>query len=196
MTRIRLEYVHRYRDRHGKLRHYFRRPGFKQIALPGLPGSTEFAAYEQALAGLPRNEIGASRTRPGTVNAAIVGYYTSLAFREFAPTTQYRRRAILERFRVEHGDNRIATLPQEFIKRMLNRMKPGAARSWLKTLLGLADFTWTKGFAPTIRRAASNCRRKTNHRRPWTEAEIEQYGRTHPVGSKARLAFALGLAPR
>lgn len=146
MTRIRLEYVHRYRDRHGKLRHYFRRPGFKQIALPGLPGSTEFAAYEQALAGLPRNEIGASRTRPGTVNAAIVGYYTSLAFREFAPTTQYRRRAILERFRVEHGDNRIATLPQEFIKRMLNRMKPGAARSWLKTLLGLADFTVDERF--------------------------------------------------
>jgi integrase len=34
---------------------------------------------------------------------------------------------------------------------------------------------------------------KTEHRRPWTDAEIEQYETTHPIGSKARLAFALGL---
>ena len=55
MTRIKLKYVHEYRDVRGKPRRYFRRPGFKQIALPGLPGSTEFmTAYEQALAGLSR----------------------------------------------------------------------------------------------------------------------------------------------
>ena len=82
MTRLKLDYVHEYRDRHGKLRRYFRRPGFKQVALPGLPGSDEFmTAYQLALAGQPpRVEIGAGRTKPGTVNAAIVGYYNSLAF--------------------------------------------------------------------------------------------------------------------
>src|SRR5215469_16243483 len=102
MTRIKLDYVHEYRDRHGKLRRYFRRPGFKQIALPGLPGSSEFmAAYQQALAGLPK-EVGADRTRPGTVNAAIVGYYQCLAFRETATGTQLLRRRILERFRADH----------------------------------------------------------------------------------------------
>jgi hypothetical protein len=82
MTRIRLPYVHAFRDRHGKLRHYFRRPGSKQIALPVLPGSEQFmAAYQAALAGVtaPRQEIGASRTKPGTVDAAVVGYYKSLA---------------------------------------------------------------------------------------------------------------------
>jgi hypothetical protein len=42
MTRLRLEYVHEYRDCRGKLRRYFRRPGFKQIPLPGPPGSAEF----------------------------------------------------------------------------------------------------------------------------------------------------------
>src|SRR5271169_3238917 len=102
MTRIRLEFVHEFHDRHGKLRRYFRRPGFKQTALPGLLYSAEFMeAYQAALAGMtaPRLEVGASRTKPGTVNAAIVGYYQSLAFREFAPGTQAMRRAILERFR-------------------------------------------------------------------------------------------------
>ena len=124
MTRIPLQYVHEFRDRHGKVRRYFRRPGLKRVALPGLPGSTEFMdAYQGALAGMiaPRLEVGASRTKPGTVNAAIVGYYQSLAFRSLAPSTQNMRRAILERFRNEHGDKSIKTLPQKFIFHMLSR---------------------------------------------------------------------------
>ena len=28
MTRIRLDYIHQYVDRHGKIRRYFRRPGY------------------------------------------------------------------------------------------------------------------------------------------------------------------------
>jgi hypothetical protein len=50
MTSIRLPYVQVYRDRHGTTRRYFRRPGFKRVALPGTPGSPQFmAAYETAL---------------------------------------------------------------------------------------------------------------------------------------------------
>jgi hypothetical protein len=44
MTRLKLKYVNEYRDRHGKLRRYFRRPGARAIPLPGLPGSIEFMA--------------------------------------------------------------------------------------------------------------------------------------------------------
>src|SRR5215472_3959397 len=67
MTRIRLQYVHEYLDRHGRARRYFRRPGFKRIPLPGAPGSDEFmTAYQLALAGQPpRIEMGAGRTKPG-----------------------------------------------------------------------------------------------------------------------------------
>jgi hypothetical protein len=59
---LKLKYIHRFRDRHGKTRHYFRRPGFNGTALPGLAGSAEFMeAYQAALAGdtVPRIEIGA-----------------------------------------------------------------------------------------------------------------------------------------
>jgi hypothetical protein len=74
--------------------------GFKKVPLPGLPGSEEFmAAYQQALACTQPQQIGADRTKPGTVNAAIAGYYTCGAFRNLAPTTQQQRRSILERFR-------------------------------------------------------------------------------------------------
>jgi hypothetical protein len=147
MTRIKLKFVHVFRDRHGRVRHYFRRSG-KRTPLPGLPGSAEFmAAYEMALASLTaQREIGASRTRPGTVNAAVVGYYQSLNFRELAPGTQRMRRGILERFRTECGDFRIATMPQKFIAQRLSRMGPGAARNWRKALHALLEFAVAEGF--------------------------------------------------
>jgi hypothetical protein len=61
------KYVQGFIDRHGKARFYFRRAGFKTVALPGLPWSPPFmAAYEAALSGQPA-EIGASRVKPGTM---------------------------------------------------------------------------------------------------------------------------------
>ena len=48
----RLPYVHEYRDRHGKVRRYFRRRGSCRIPLRGRPGSMEYmTAYNAALAG-------------------------------------------------------------------------------------------------------------------------------------------------
>lgn len=77
MTRFRLQFVHEFRDRHGKVRRYFRRPGCKAVPLPGLPGSAEFfAAYQAALAGMaaPQKQIGAARTIAGTVQALVADY--------------------------------------------------------------------------------------------------------------------------
>src|SRR6266702_2416386 len=98
------KFVHGFIDRHGKARFYFRRPGFKRVPLPGLPWSPDFmAAYELAMAGelAPRIEVGSSRTRPGTINAAVIGYFGSLAFASLAEGTRRTRRRILERFRTE-----------------------------------------------------------------------------------------------
>ena len=194
ITRIKLDFVHEYRDRHGKLRRYFRKPGFKRIALPGIPGSDEFmTAYQLALAGQPqRIEIGAGRTKPGTVNAAIVGYYTSLAFRSLAPGTQKMRRAILERFREMHGEKRIALLPHEFIARTLGKKFPFAARNWLKTLRGLLQFAVSEGFrADDPTQGIKLPRMKSDGVHTWTDTEIAQYQEKHPVGARARLALAL-----
>jgi hypothetical protein len=68
------KFVHGFIDRHGKPRWYFRRAGFKQVRLPGLPWSPEFmSAYEAVLSETPQLEIGARRTKPGTVAAAVAG---------------------------------------------------------------------------------------------------------------------------
>ena len=194
MTRIKLDYVHEYHDRHGKLRRYFRRPGFKRIALPGAPGSDEFmTAYQLALAGQPpRIEIGAGRTKPGTVNAAIVGYYSSVAFRSLAVGTRKLQRSILERFRAEHGDKRIALLPREFIVRALGKRPPSVARNWLKTLRAVLQFAVAEGFrADDPTHGVKPPRIRTDGIHTWTEAEIAQYEARHPIGTKAQLALAL-----
>src|ERR1700730_15706357 len=106
LVNLRLHYINSYRDRHGKWRHYFRRPRFKSVCLPGLPGSAEFMeAYQAALAGsVPRLEIGAARTKPGSVAAAVALYFQSIDFGNLGPSTQSVRRRILEGFRADYDE--------------------------------------------------------------------------------------------
>src|SRR5689334_10255406 len=102
------KYVHGYLDRHGKPRHYFRRPGRREVPLPGLPFSTEFMdEYQRALSEAPPISIGAKRTMPGTVAEAVAHYLGSAAFVGLASSTQAMRGAILERLRVDHGAKRL-----------------------------------------------------------------------------------------
>jgi integrase len=193
VTKLPLRYVNEYRDVRGKVRRYFRRPGQKRIPLPGLPGSDEFmSAYRAALAGVETHQIGATRTKPGTVNAVIVGYYQSQAFAELAASTRTERRNILERFREQYGDNRISTLEQRHIVKLLSRLKPAASRNWLKALRALLDFAVAEGFRPDNPAASIKFRKyraKSHH--AWTAQEIEQFEAYWPIGSKPRLALAL-----
>jgi integrase len=194
MTKLRLRYVQRFRDQGGQVRHYFRRPGSKTVPLPGLPGSAEFmAAYHAALAGEgPRVEIGASRSHPGTVSAAVAAYYGDNSFLALAPGTRKARRAILEKFRAEHGDKRLALLQRAHVVGLLGAKPPFAARNWLKTLRGLMQFAVAmelRGDDPTNGIHGPKARAGTIH--SWTEAEIAQYEARHPIGSRPRVAQAL-----
>ncbi len=148
------KYVHGFLDRHGKARHYFRRPGFKQVSLPGLPFSAEFnAAYAAALDGVaaPKIEIGASRTVPGTVNAIVAAYLdcstvSTSPFKTGSAETQQMRRNLLEHFRTAHGDKplfrikangeREMLLRREHLQRIVNEKSatPFAQRNFLNAL--------------------------------------------------------------
>ena len=190
MTRLHLKYVQSYRGYH-----YFRRRGQPTIQLPGIVGSAEFmAAYQQALAAAPV-AIGARlRSKPGSVSAAIAEYYGSQAFRSLTGGTPAQRRGILERFREQHGDKPLASLPKEFIVALLDTISPHMARNWLKSFrhfirwceqhkLVRADPTWG------IRLKTP----KSDGHHTWTEDEIAQFEAHHPIGSRARLALAIGL---
>jgi integrase len=191
----RVKYINHYRDRHGRQRYYFRRPGQPQVALPGAPGTPEFeTAYRLALADLRISEIGQNRSAVGSVSAAIAGYYGHNSFTALGKSTQQARRAVLEKFRGQHGDKRLATLTREHLAAILGKLQPFAAHNWLKTLRGLMRFAVATGLRsedPTegIERAKA----KPGSIHDWTEAEIARYQAYWPVGSMPRLALALPL---
>lgn len=195
MPRKPLQFVHEFRDRHGKVRRYFRRPGFKRVPLPGLPFSPEFiAAYQAAMAGevMPPPQVGASRTAPGTINAAIVVYYADNSYTTLASGTRKMRRAILERFRQQYGDRRIATLEPKHIAALIGSKKPFAARNWLKTLRGLLAFAKSIGLRPDDPSIGIKApKAKSDGFHTWTEEEIAQYEVHHAIGTRPRLAMAL-----
>src|SRR4051794_31526404 len=80
-----LPFVERWRDRHGKMRFYFRRRGSPRIALIGEFGSEEFhAAYALALHGGAAEDTRPKIGRPGngTLGALILSYKQDAGFRD------------------------------------------------------------------------------------------------------------------
>jgi hypothetical protein len=96
------------------------------------------AAYSAALASVPE-EIGERRTLPGTISALVVAYYRSDEWQHrLGVDTKKMRRRIIERFRAQHGDKRVAFLQREHILQMLAAVeKPTAKRHWLMAIRGL-----------------------------------------------------------
>jgi len=189
------QYCNGYLDRHGKARWYFRRAGFKKVPLPGLPWSPEFmAAYEQALAGQPA-PIGAERTIPGTLRALAVSYFASPAFRTTRPSTQSTYRRVIDRLCIEHGDKRVALLQREHVIKLLaaRAHTPGTANALRRSLRALMQHAVEIGMRSDdpIRDVRKLPTAKGEGYHPWSESEIAQFERHHPVGSRARLAFAL-----
>jgi integrase len=190
------KYTHHFVDRFGKARFYLRTPGRKRVPLPGLPWSPEFmAARERAMKeDWLQPAIGASRTIPGTVNAALVSYYQSTAFTEqLAKSTQTSRRAVLERFREDHGDKRIGLMHSQALQNIINGKNPVVQRNWRKALRGFLDHCLVLGMIPVDPLAGVKLAkmRKTGGFHTWTEDEIATFKKKHQAGTKARLALEL-----
>jgi integrase len=190
-------HVECWRDRHGKIRVYFRKGKGPRFALPDCIGSDAFIeAYQAALAG----QIAARRERhradpPGTIGALIASYMRGAAYRGLRDTTRTGYQSRIEALRTEHGHRTVAGLSRERIVSGILQPyadRPGAALSILKMLRILIrhaiEIGWLK-HDPSfgIRRP------KTQEIRSWTDAEIEAFEARWPLGTKQRLAFALML---
>lgn len=180
-----------------KLYFYFRREGFKQVALSGLPWSPEFmAAYEAAMAGetAPRKEICAKRTAPGTVAATTIAYFNSAGFQSLAPSTRATYRGILENFVAEHGDKRIALLQRRHVEEIMASKvaTPAAANNWLRMVKMLMAFAVEQGLrADNPTREIKSIATHSDGFYTWTEADISQFEAYHAIGTMPRLALAL-----
>jgi integrase len=176
----------------------FRRAGFS-IYLAGTPWSEDFMRqYAAALDGVKAraSNIGAARTKPGSFDALCVSYYRSPDFRGLRPSTQSARRNILEPFRLAHGSKPVKGLHRQHITAVIGAKadKPEAANHLLKTLRIILGYAVTQGMLDSNPAAGiKKYRSQGEGHHSWSESEIAQFEQRHPIGSKARLALALGL---
>ena len=203
MSKIRLSYIKRYRDRHGQLRHYFNRRGSPRVALPGLPGSAEFMeAYQIALDGRaaqrpserPPERPKATKVAEGSMAALAAAYYASAGFKNLASSTKATYRNIVERIVAEHGDKPVAMLDRKAVKRLIGERadRPGAANAYLKTLRLLMRCAIDEEFRsddPTLQ--IKRLKTKGDGFVAWTDEDIAKFEERHPIGTRPRLALAL-----
>ena len=195
--------------KNGKRRVRFRKGGFSTY-LTGIPWAENFMRqYAAALEGVqaqPTN-IGAGRTVAGTVNALIAAYLdprSTSPFKTGAAETRRTRQNILENFRKAHGDKplfrsdnsgrRTMLLTREHVQRIVNEKvaTPFAQRNFLNTLRAMFKWAAKEGRIPddpTL--GVTREKVKTTGYKTWSEDHIGRFEATHPIGSKARLAFAL-----
>jgi len=169
------------------------------VTLPAPPLSEAWwDAYRGCIAGdfeaRETRELGAERTRPGTVAALYVAYIGSAAFKGLAESTQAVHRNILSRWRDQWGDRRLKDLQPRHVVGWLDERAdtPAAAQVFLKVMrramryggsIGLLENDPTAGIkAPTL---------KSRGIYTWTDEEVEQYRRNHELGTNARLAVEL-----
>src|SRR5436190_12125536 len=138
-------------------------------------------------------ELGLSRTRAGTVNAAIVSYYQSSAFTDgLAISSQKMRRNILERFREQYGDKQIAPLHKKALQTILNKKSPAAASNWRKALRGFIDHCLSLDMLVVDPLAGVKLVAiKSDGHHPWELEECGKFEKYHAVGTRARLAYEL-----
>jgi integrase len=188
---VRLKHVHRFRDRHGTVRHYLRIPGRKAVALPGEPGSRAFlAAYHAAM----QAPTPAPQPAAGTLNALAASYYASPAFLDLRASSQGNYRRIIERLREAHGTKPVRLLDATGVRRILaeRRDHPAAANHLLRILRLLSAHGIETGQIaadPTI--GVKRRDYEVHGYRAWTEADIDAYEAHWPTGSKPRRALAL-----
>lgn len=187
-------FVSAYRDRHGKLRHRFRRTGRPTLHFAGVIGSDEF--WRAYLAWRDDTDMPRiMRAAPGTFNDLIAQFYASKQWRNI-PKEATRRvyRGELERFREKYGERPAATMTARNVEKLLEKMgdTPSAANNLLKRLRSLFDYAILLGMrADNPAKAVKGFRIKSEGFHTWTEAEIELFEARHATGTKARLALAL-----
>jgi integrase len=191
MTKIRLAYVHEYRDRHGRLRRYVRRPGSRRVALPGLVGSPEFLqAYQDAVTGaVLRPRV----PKAGTLAALAAEFFGSTEFANLKPSSQRIYRVALEPVLAVDGHRLVRDLPPDKARKIIQEI--GAKRPALANLTK-SVLRRLFSFAIAIGQRRDNPfdavpRYKIGTHHTWTDAELAAYENRWSLGTRERLGFDL-----
>lgn len=186
------------RDRHGNTRFYYRSRG-KKTRLRETVGTPQFLdEYRRARAGTePVEKVTAA---PQTLRWLVEQYYKSAAYMGLAADTRTMRRRALDRLceslqgSTPRGQLPFAQMQRKHVIQIRDERAetPEAAKNLLKFIRHMFNWALDAGHADdnpalNIRNLAST----SEGHHTWTVAEIEQYCRAHPIGTKPRLALEL-----
>lgn len=195
-----------YRDRHGKFRIYYRRKGFRKVRLHGTPWTPAFmVAYDVAKrVAAPIQGVLVRPTLPNTWSWLCLRYFAECTeYKLFDPRTRHVRRQILEATFDESirpdSDRRFADMPLTHmdgraieVLRDRKLATPESANARLKAIRQVFKWGVAKGYAPSNpAREVSYFKSGSEGFHTWTLEEVQQFEERHPIGTKARLAFAL-----
>jgi integrase len=166
--------------------------------LPVAIDSEEFrAAYAAALTGQGAPEV-RRVAGPGTIAALVTSYMRSAAYIRLRQTTKAGYASRIEALRTEHGNRTVNGLTRERIESGIlgpYADRPGAALSILKMLRILIRHAMSLDQRNPLKLerdpSVGITRPKTGEIRAWTDAELAQYERRWPLGTKQRTAYAL-----
>ena len=193
------KYVTQFRDRHGKNRLRFRKKGHSAYYFKAAAWTDDFLReYHACLRGevAPSIEPASKPTRPGSIDALVSHYYKSPEFQGLSDSTKKTYMGIIERFRAEYGSYSARSLERRHVKAIVGKRSatPAGANNLLRMIRMLMRFAIDIGVRnddPTYRLKGFSIKSTGFH--TWTEDEIAKFEATHPIGTRARLSFALML---
>ncbi|MCO4316299.1 site-specific integrase [Phyllobacterium sp. 21LDTY02-6] len=214
LAAVELPYIEYNPNRHGKARYYFRLNGKRLGRLPDNPDSEEFTKeYWRIRNGiaLPEDVVSDDKVvpqiaRPGTFHYLCTAYFKSDAFSSLDPTTQSKRRSIIDAMLLEpisETDKRIfaampiSALDADNIAVLRDRKKqtPFAADERLKVLRQIFEAGIKTKPAPLVKvntaKLVQSFRQKTDGHATARDEEIRQYIQHHGTSSKAVLALSI-----
>jgi integrase len=189
-----LPYIREDTDRHGNWRIYVRREG-RSIRIKAKRDTPEFLEeYRAALESLDEKPQCAARNVKHTLRWLIQNYYASPEFKkELGGRTQYVRRRILDALINEHGEKPFLMKPKHVRKlRDAKAFTPEAANALVKALRQV--FKWAveaEHLDTNPAKEVPYIQTGSQGFHSWTIEEVRQYEGYHPIGTRARLAFAL-----
>jgi integrase len=210
MLTVKLRYILQDTDRHGNPRIYFRKRGSPMTRMRHEPGSREFMDDYHALVRgeTLESETPAPRiTKPtaGTWRALCVSYFASGDFKQLDARVQRVRRQILETTFTEplsqdskdlYGDMPVVHMGMKAVRVLRDRKStvPEAANMRLKSIRQV--FKWAlsdevPGVVTNPARDVEYFHSASDGFHTWSIEEVERFERFYPIGTPARLAFAI-----
>lgn len=189
-----LKYLNQFRDRHGKVRTYFRRNGLVRAIDPS---ALDFAAaYEIALKdsqAAPEPESTLAYPA-GSFGALTHAYESSAGFKQLAESTRREMGYTIKKLTLAHGLRRVVELSRQDVLGWQDELadRPGTANNMLRVMKRLMSFAVDRDYRETNPLIGVRELKGGEHR-AWTKEEHEAFKAKWKLGTMPRRAYALAL---